>query len=266
MDDDKSFEKLVDDLPVLSEADMHVEAEESFEEFCDKLPPVLFDSPPPVFKDIPYTEMYDDDDDIKFMKWLFTGPDRLSPTEQLAFISIPWEKLLETPLYVGLPSLIYFKPSNPKESKLPTGKLWAILMTLNFYGTSKKPRVDGVVFVIGNQYQCMIDLLSNLTYGQLFDWAIKNVPETLRFHSLAFALKTMCGTIYSPYPVKPPRSDGYFGGTKCWTVAEWNMSIEQLVNTGTEFFPSEDSLPKHMVPVKPKNKPRTRKRTENKDQ
>lgn len=209
---------------------------------------------------------YDDEKDVQFLKCLYEGSESLSPTSIAAFASLPWDTLINTPQFIGLPCLVYYEPPRKHSPRnLPTGKLWAILMTIRIDETLR-PKSDGIVFVIGDQSASQIEKLWHLTYSQLFHWAITNVPEPLRFHSLAYALKAMCGP-GSMYETKAPRSDGYiiFQGTKCWTVAEWDLTLEQLIKGGIEFIDSDDKLPSSLIPKKPKKTNKKRKRTGNKD-
>lgn len=199
----------------------------------------------------------------QMIDFLLCGEEALSPTQQLAFTCIEWKKLMETPRFVGLPAIIYFEPKKG-HNPFPTGKLWGVLMTFMYFGSDKRPRTDGIVFVCGNQWQPPPD---DLTYSQLFTWATNydNCPSSLRFHSLAYALTVMCGTEQSPYRCRPSRSDGYFQGVKCWTVLEWEMTIEELLRCGVDFLESSDTLPASMVPEKPKKTRKKRKKPADKD-
>jgi hypothetical protein len=205
--------------------------------------------------------LYDNDDDIKFLRWLHTGPERLSVQQQVAWSSIDWEWCMRTPRFIGLPAIIYFSPK--KHNPFPTGVLWAILMTFKFNGEKKKPRYDGIVFVGGNQYE---QPPRHLSYCQLYKWAINryNVPESLRFYSMNYALKIMCGTPQSPFPCKGNRSDKFFLGPKSWYFDEWDMSIETIVNEGIPFIECNETLPPYLTPTKPKILPRHPKKTSRK--
>jgi hypothetical protein len=208
--------------------------------------------------DVPYDRyFYDDDNDIKFMKWLNEGPEALSIEQQLAFAAIDWEWCMHNPRFIGLPCVIYFAPK--RENPFPTGRLWGILMTYNYYGPRCKPRHDGIVFICGNQY---VEPPRQCTYYQLYKWAIdpKNVPESCRFYSLAYALKIVCGK-GGLWETKGNRSDGHFHGTKSWYIDEYDISIETCLKENIEFLESDDVLPPHLTPTKPRMIPRNPQKT-----
>jgi len=213
--------------------------------------------------------------DLRLAKMIFEGPDRLSMGKQVEFMSLPWDELVENPQCIGLPTPIYFQPAKGKKSKLPVykeeQKLWGVLMTMKDFGAKKRPRFDGIVFVCGEQ-RCPPNIF-HLTPCELYDWAIdeNNVPGGLRFHSMPFTIKKMCGK-GAVYETESTRPDGYFQGSKNWVVAEWGLTVDELLRREVPFLESSDTLPPHMTPKKPRKslpttkKPgRKRKRTPFKD-
>lgn len=212
----------------------------------------------------PETEyFYDKKEDVKIFSDILNvagGPMTLQ--QQFEFGSLPWRDMIELPLTIPLPCVLVYEPLKNADA-LPAGKLWAILMTFRVTGTKARPRPDGVVFVCGDQLQPP----PNLAMTAMWEWAMdeKNCPETLRFGALSLALRRICGDEDSVYRVKSSRKDGYFPGTKCWKVLEWDWTIDELFKGSIPFVDFPEPLP-IAVGIQINKKPiRKRKKPTNED-
>lgn len=179
--------------------------------------------------------------------------------KQLTSLScLDWPTMINTPVSIPLPAIIYFEPSKVAKS-LPTGKLWGILMSFTVFGPTRRPRGDGVVFVPWDQSN---DLSRDMyEYSKLYEWALdeKNCPSSMRFHSLSTAIRTLCVGESAPFLVPCAKKTGHFQALKCWKELEWGITIEGLINLNTAFI-EIDSLPIGLVPNPPPKKRRKRKK------
>jgi hypothetical protein len=231
----------------------------------NRLPSIHFMDIPaysgPLIDEKPAKPFFDEDEDLAFFDMLHNGCEALSEEQKTSWAAIDWKEAMQTPLFVGLPCLIYFESKKPHS--FPTGRLWAVLMELNVNKT-KRPSVEGTVFVCANQTRRPPKYLS---YYGLHLWAMNetNCPSSLRFKSLSYCLRKLCGGDDPQWRCVPPRSDGYFQGTMCWTVDEWGLLIHDLIKRNVDWIPSEEVLKPEDVPVRSKKPNKKRKKTEIED-
>lgn len=207
---------------------------------------------------------YDDDKDVEIYHWL-ASTDALPLHSRVAMACTPWKALMAEPITIPLPTLISYTPKYDCE-QLPLGKLYGVLMDFKYHGITKRPNADGVVFIIADQ-GCPPDINGQeWRLDKLWDWALdtKNCPTALRFRSLSYALKVMCGSEGSPFPCLNNRKDGYFSGTKSWKVEDWGLSLDQLISKDIPFF-RYCSLPKDVEPQLVRKTRQKRKKLASKD-
>lgn len=179
-----------------------------------------------------------------------------------ALACVPWKKLRKTPIITTLPTVISWTP-NVKPTPFPTGTLWGILMDFR-YNEESRPKGEGIVFICKDQTKAPP---MDLNLRQLWNWAwdTNNCDETMRFHSLRYALKILCGTKGCPYPVETKRRDGHYPALQLWRVEEWDMTIDKLVKDGVPFFQFVDDIPDAIRPRPPKKPKKPRRRTKKED-
>jgi hypothetical protein len=202
--------------------------------------------------------LYDSPSDVKFFK---AHAKLTTPRIELSLDCLPWDEMINSPITVPLPCFIYFEPKTWPE-RLPNGKLWGVLMTFTNFGFNHRPHSDGIVFVCADQTK---DPPFTPHLSELWKWALNhdNCPPSMRFASLAYALKVLCSSPQSPFPLKSTRKDSfsYYQGSKTWKNAEWDMTLEELLRDNVTFFNYSDELSAEDTPLKPKFTRKKRKRS-----
>lgn len=234
---------------------------------CQFCKPVPFPPPPedqeriiPLPDDLTDEKYYfiDDVKDVFIYTWLALGPERLSFAQSFALRCMPWEVMISTPLHIFLPTVIYYTPRTPCRN-LPTGHLWAVLMTLEETRTSTRMTAEGVVFVCADQTKEP----PNCNLKDLWDWALDetNCPTSMRFASLSQALRVVCPVINC----SGGRKDGYFPGARSWKVAEWDKTVNDLMKENVQWFSYSDPVPDAGHPRKVRKNRNKRRRTAHED-
>lgn len=206
--------------------------------------------------------------EIEFEKITFSTPfpipkrDRLTEEAKRELRKMDWKTMITTPVSIQLPAMIYFNPQRGR-GKLPEKGLWGILMEFNLMELTKKPRFDGIVFVGKDQKNPPSFMMG---FQEMWEWAldVKNVLPSMRYSGLPRALADLC-TQGGLYEMDFIRSDGYFQGAKSWSFSEFNITIEQAVQREIPIFNYIIPLKAHEKPLKPLNRSKKRKTTDDKD-
>lgn len=197
---------------------------------------------------------YDTDEDIKRLKDIYVFSES-TPQMELELDCLDWHQLINTPIHIVLPTIISFEPK--RENKLPLGRLYGVLMTFEVFGEKRRPKADGVVFILGDQEEFPP---VHLGPSALWDWAMDtdNCPESMRYSSLAHSLLVICGNPGCPYPVGNTGKRVYFQATRSWKIEEWGYTLEELIGQNIPFIEYCEPLGARM-PSKKKTLKRKRK-------
>lgn len=140
-----------------------------------------------------------------------------------------------------LPWLIYFPTNNVN---LPHGKLWGILMELGVTMVNNRRNITSSVFILADQH--------NSPHGATREWMInaamddKQCPVALRYDSLSYALRHLCGGEGAKYHTRSSRHNVYFLAGKSWRCDVTDKPLDYYLKGNPVFIDAVPDL--HSVP------------------